>query len=144
MPKAIDPDAVFPYVLKDDRELKDGHKDKTVFQLGTLKARKYAGLQDSAITVTGGKKDRETNCKSGTVELDVLHEGLKGWSNFNDENGDPIEFETSDSRNAMDRNLSRLRHKHREELADVITDGAEPDEEEVKNSPSQDTSPPVN
>jgi hypothetical protein len=128
MPVAIDTEETFDYVLKCDSELPEDDPGRTVFHLGTLSARKYAQLQDGSISWVG-TEEREARVKSGTTELAVLMEGVKGWSNLKKSNGEEVIYKYA----SLEKLLSHLKPSHRTELAEVILNGSELSEEDEKN-----------
>lgn len=123
MPIALDPKSTFPFVLKEDRELPE--EQRTVFQLRGLTVSEEAQVSDSMLMAHSGSD--EVAFRAGTHQLTVLRYGLKGWENFLDAEGQPVEFETTKGhpRVVTDELLDRLLPKHRQELVQAVLDRGE-------------------
>lgn len=111
MPIALSPRETFEYQLIDDRQpaTKEGGERltdpaKTIFIFRPLTLDEDAEVQDAALNSAG-------DLRYGTFWLVRLRRGLKGWRNFADAAGKPIEFSLA--------NLERLSIKHRIELAEA-------------------------
>lgn len=78
----------FEYVVEEDR--KRPEKDQTRFRLRTLTVPERAECERTEFSQVG----EEINLVSDQLERaqKVLGYALLGWSNFCDENGDPVEF----------------------------------------------------
>lgn len=110
MPIALTPQSEYEYQLECDR-LPDGGTDpsKTVFVFQPLTVQAEAEIQNQSFVITpGGVIDR---FNVGSNILARLKYGLKGWRNFQDASGAPVEFSIS--------NLSRLSPANRRELSDA-------------------------
>ncbi len=131
MPKALDPKAPFDYVLKCDRELKDGHSYKTVWKLCGLRMKEETDVGNNLF---GGYMDsQELSIKGGTHLRKILDAGLKGWENFNDvdENGKPddvaawtivpVPSHDPEQRKVREEHLDKIAGPNRSELMNAIT-----------------------
>ena len=130
---AIDPAAEIRHIPKAARDL--SVEDQPVFILKPLSARESARIQDGAIESTVGGKGGETTMRvmSGGSALKALASGLTGWENFKTPDGTLVEFLHNNGKPHPE-NLDRIPSAIRRELAEVITEGAEMDEEAEKNS----------
>ncbi len=136
--RALNPLKEYPYVLEDDRSLP--RSEQTIWWLKHRGAKSYWDAQDMitrGIKVHGGWKDQgafEINIPSGDLQFETLKSGISRVENFKDEAGNEIQYPGSD---ASDEKLfeffSRLRAKHRRELAEAINEGDFLRESEIKN-----------
>lgn len=94
-----------PYVLEEDKD-KEEH-DQTVFMLKNLSHDEWDVLVPS---ITGG--DGGSLSLMGSSATKILKKTMKGWENFNDSDGNPIEWSQN-----MKTNLNRLSAGQRMELA---------------------------
>lgn len=72
--------------------------DRTTFEIGTLDSRVYAMLRDKGTTVTVNPTAMSDEVDS-QINMNIVHfeaciYGLKGWDNFQDDDGNDIEFAT--------------------------------------------------
>jgi hypothetical protein len=88
--------AVEDYTLEEDRELPP--EEQSVFKLKILSPHESARLQDRMT----GEKTYAMNT------LDAVREGLKGWENLNDADGNPIKFKGSKAGQFEESNLDYL------------------------------------
>jgi len=130
---ALDPSKPFDYVLREDRDKPNGDPHKTVFHLKVLTPSENAAIEDNSAVMDSDGKMRVLN---GYATYEALQQGLKGWHNLRDVNGEEVEFPSGNIGKA----ISYLRPAHRRELAEAITEGNELTEEESKNSESPPTS----
>ena len=128
MPIALDPKATFEYVLEDDRKLP--LEEQTTFTLRGLTVAEEAKVADSMISSTPGAD--ELTFRSGTHQLTVLRQGLRGWANLLDGNGKAVSFEKERAHPSFvtDACLDRLLPIHRTELVSAILDRGSISEEE--------------
>jgi hypothetical protein len=132
---AIDPGFEYPYIPKCDKDLPEG--EQTTFSLKVLDAKVYARITNSS---TLNPNTREVRVRGGTVLLDTLREGLVGWNNFKDRDGNPIDFKfnkVGKGQRASDESISRIPPKIRSELSDQITEMSDLNKEEAKNLESE-------
>lgn len=87
-------------------------KEQTVFHVRFLTAKEQADLRDRVYNVSGFGEKRSEKFLSGTIALEALRIGLKGWENFNFDDGEPIPF-TED-------NFSCIPPRERDEIANYI------------------------
>jgi hypothetical protein len=89
-------DATRKYVSKLDPS--KGTKDETVFEIGTLDSRIMGRIMDKATTITVDPARPEdevsTQVNSSEAAFETVMYGLRGWSNFQDGDGNDIEFKT--------------------------------------------------
>jgi len=112
--KGIRTDKPVEYVCKCDRDLpKDS---QTIFVVKLLTPEEQAKHRDQMYSVKGIGAQRKEQFLTGTVSLDALRMGLKGWKNFKFEDGEEIQFK--------DENLACIPSTQRDELANYIR-GAE-------------------
>lgn len=125
---AVDPNRTFDYVLKGDRKLPV--EQQTVFKLKVLSAKELARLEDniSLMDLNGVMQ-----VKSGSIILETLRIGLRGWDTFHDKNGNLIEFRDNNGK-PRDDNFDLLRPEWRRELANAITEQTKLSGDEIKNS----------
>lgn len=114
--KAIDPEKIIDFIAKKEQGDKVPEEEKTVFKVKMLTAREGAELRDDLYNVSGSGKEREEKLKSGTIELKALRKGIKGWENFQDDDGEEIEFDSG----KIDKMLDKIPPDIRMELADFI------------------------
>lgn len=136
MATAVDPSAVYTYVLKEDRELP--REEQTKFKLRSLSAGEQAKVKDS--TAGWENETGRMQMNSGTVELMALRFGLVGWEGFRDASGNEVEFDGTKRKvngvsimQPSDAALSRLAPRHRMELAEQITNHGSLTPDEVGN-----------
>jgi len=130
MPIALDPQATFDYVLEDDRKLPK--EEQTVFTLRGLTVSEEARVADTMISSIPGQE--ELAFRSGTHQLTVLRQGLRGWSNFNSPEGEEVPFDKSRAHPKVitDDCLDRLSSVHRQEIVSAILDRGAVTESEGK------------
>lgn len=125
-PIAITPATSWDWQLPEDRA-DDGTIDptQTIFQLGALTVEQEAKIEDMATElvidtdgVSGGRMRR------GTVTLQVLEGGLRGWRNFFDSAGNAVEFRTAGGKppRCAIACLSALSGEQRRQIANAITE----------------------
>ena len=87
----FNPNYTWPYSLKRDTD------NPTVFLLGPLDGALRAHLDDNNIGFSmnqaGGDKLADINWKNNQRNLQIVRFGVRGWENFNDANGKPLECE---------------------------------------------------
>jgi len=109
------------YICKDDRDLPV--EEQTIFTLRRIPLPKLAKIEDELYKATGIGKRREEKIRTGNNQMKILQEGLAGWENFKDEDGEDIPF-------SNDVNLfSSIPADARRELADAILGQAGADED---------------
>jgi hypothetical protein len=124
---AIDPDATFDHVLREERD----SAEPTVFKLKPLTARQLAQIEDMLVVHLGGG----VRLNTGMQTLEVLRLGLVGWENFKDAAGNPVPFVPITPKD--ERSLDLLHPRWRVELANAVTEHAKLTEEQRKNSGSE-------
>tara|TARA_R110000824_G_scaffold209433_1_gene395214 strand:+ start:115 stop:507 length:393 start_codon:yes stop_codon:yes gene_type:complete len=130
MPIALDPKATFDYVVEDDRKLPK--EEQTTFTLRGLTVSEEARVADTMISSIPGQE--ELAFRSGTHQLTVLRQGLRGWSNFMSPGGEEISFDKGKAHPKVitDDCLDRLSSAHRQELVSAILDRGAVTESEGK------------
>ncbi len=128
---ALDPSKPFDYVLREDRDKPNGDPHKTVFHLKVLTPSENAQIEDNSAVMDASGQMRVLN---GYATYEALQQGLKGWQNLRDVNGEEVEFPSN-----IGKAISYLRPAHRRELAEAITEGNQLTEDESKNSESPPT-----
>lgn len=120
MPIAKTPNEIWPYVLINERE-----QDKpTVFELKALSGSVRYAIKNIRFASGFGDADKE-----------VVIRGLRGWKNFNDENGNPVEFkwiEIEGEKFCDESNFDHLMDDELVELKKAILDRDKLTEEEKK------------
>jgi hypothetical protein len=87
---AINSDSVIEYSL-----VSDTSDNKTVFQIGTLDAFTRAYLDDSHTVIKRESGDYEDTSVHNKY-IQIVKHGLRGWKNFNDAQGNAVEFKTEE------------------------------------------------
>lgn len=108
--KGIRYDKPHDYVCKCDR--KKPEKEQTRFKVRFLTAPEQAELRDMIYSVQGFGDKRNERFLSGTISLEALKIGLKGWENFTHEDGEEIPFTVD--------NFSCIPPAERDEIANYI------------------------
>lgn len=94
MTVAIDPDETFEYSLTRDAK----QEDKAVFILGVVDGPLRVFLDDEyARYDLGGSEYKLTKIELGKKFSEFVRFGLKGWRNFNDKRGAPVEFKSAEA-----------------------------------------------
>lgn len=128
--KAIDPTQEHDYICKMEQKLIDTSKmskdEATVFKVKYLTSREQAELRDNIYKVSGVGQKRSEKFGAGTMDLDTLRKGLKGWSNLTDSKGNQVAFESG----KMDVMIDKLPPDVRSDLASHIRGESELDEGE--------------
>lgn len=127
--KAIRSDRAYPYVPKDDKELKP--EDQTTFKIQYLDPFVAAKLGDQIFDVKGAGSSRKERFLTGTQQLSILKQCLKGWENFvhpdsTKENPQLLEFDS----NNITEMIASIPPNVRAELADFARGESELDEGE--------------
>lgn len=141
--KAVSTQEVFEYVCISERELPE--HEQTVFLLSPLDVKQRTRLEDRTATMSGEDGQQVVNVKVGTVAIETLRYGLKGWKNLTDKNGKDSKFVTKRSKThgdieiPTDDTLKLIPAKARRELANAIDQESFLDEEEVGKSESQES-----
>jgi len=131
MPTAIDPTATIDYVLECDRDLPTD--EQTIFELRCLTAGELARLEDNTLTSTMDSDNKpEFRVMTGSVQINALQLGLKGWRNFKDAQGNEIPFKRRSDKCAKE-NLDYLHPHWRRELVEAITEMNDLSEGDEKN-----------
>ena len=134
--KAVDIDASQDYIIKCDKD----SKEPTIWKIGNIDSLTLSEIE--VTDVTYDEKNSHTQFKANILgrEIELVRNGLKGWSNFNDQEGKPINFTTvSVSRGGKtklvvsDMALRRIPTFVIKELAEAIRGLNKLTEEEVKN-----------
>lgn len=89
--KAINPSSQHPYVCKSD--LKLDAKERTTFSVSFLTADQQSKLRNGLYSVTGMGKQRKESLNTGSSDMEALKMGLKGWTNFKNEDGTEVVFD---------------------------------------------------
>ena len=125
MPKitSLKSDQVQEFTPELEKDLKES--ERTIFLYRFLDVKDAASITDDVYTAKGFGKKREERLRAGTQDLTILRKGLVGWKNFEDEDGNPVEWEEpigshQKIRDAMDKNLNKIPPDTRGEIADVI------------------------
>jgi len=125
MPKitSLKSDQVQEFTPECEKDLKES--ERTIFLYRFLDVKDAASITDDVYTAKGFGKKREERLRAGTQDLTILRKGLVGWKNFEDDGGNPVEWEDpigshQKIRDAMDRNLNKIPPDTRGEIADVI------------------------
>jgi hypothetical protein len=75
-----------------------GTPEEAVFKIGTLDSRIFGMIRDRATTMdvdpTNPEATVATSVNANAVAFETVQYGLRGWRNFNDSQGQPIEFRT--------------------------------------------------
>lgn len=127
----IDPEAEHIYIPKRARELPVEKQPK--FKLKVMSAREAADIQNKTVSVL---TDNTMRVMSGDIMLGALEKGVKGWENFKFPNGNDVPFRENSGKPRKDA-FDFLPIWLRQELANVITSGANLSEQAEKNSESQ-------
>jgi len=112
--KAIDPNRMIDYIPKEDRD--KAKDEQTIFNVKFLTSGSNATLRDETYDVVGTGKQRKEMLKTGTTELKSLKLGLKGWSNFVDNDGEPVPFDGEN----IDKMIDMIPPIVRTEISDFI------------------------
>ena len=112
--KAIDPNRMIDYIPKEDRD--KAKDEQTIFSVKFLTSGSNATLRDETYDVVGTGKQRKEMLKTGTTELKSLKLGLKGWSNFVDNDGEPVPFDGEN----IDKMIDMIPPIVRTEISDFI------------------------
>lgn len=120
---AISPSEEWDYQLKADRA-DDGSIDraKPVFRIGALTPEDEAIIEDLTVTqIAKAEQAQSTQINFGSVKLETLRRGLRGWSGFTDAEGKEAKFEKR-GRFASDDSIGHIRLRDRAELVNAITE----------------------
>ena len=104
----------------------DKPEDRIIFLVTYLSALDAARIQDSLYAVEGWGKNRREEFKTGTMQVEIIKQGLKGWKNFKFEDGnivdwrDPIGKSAEEREKVMLDNIDKIPPEGRSELADII------------------------
>ena len=130
------------YVLQDERDLPES--EQSVFLLRALTLAQIMKIEDAAASVSPG--DNTVNIRSGSSKVVALEQGLEGWENVRDANGNQIKFKGTKKKVKGEtviqpdmETLSLIPPKYRNELAEEITNGSQLDEETEGNSSKSDS-----
>ena len=126
---ALDPLEQREYVTKADRDLPED--EQTAWILQPLSARDRMQLDDQFIAASAETDASDQTKTTYSMRLHgrnyaALQKGLKGWKNFKDASGKPVNpnFIGKDTNRKMtDASISRVSDADRAELAGVILDG---------------------
>jgi hypothetical protein len=88
MVKAVNIDAVFDYVCKDDKGLPK--EEQTTWKIGVLDSLTMADVSQMDVSFDPGSKEQCVRANIAGRELDYVRYGLKGWDNFKKANGEDI------------------------------------------------------
>lgn len=129
---ALDPGNTWDYVLKSDRKLPV--EQQTTWHLRTLSQRGMMQIVDHMSFRSDGEHVSTTGI--GTQSLDIVADGIVGWTNLLDTGGQPILAEVRNGR-LTEESLSRIPTNAILELALSIESGARMTEDDVeKPAPS--------
>jgi len=127
----------FDYVLFSERELPP--EDQTTFRLRPITAPENKRLQDLLVQRSNGSGH---TLNPGTAQYAALMAGLRGWSNLQDDEGNPVEFEAArGAASPLGKSLTGCPTPESldkiqpamTELANAIIDGAEITKDDAKN-----------
>lgn len=126
---ALDPLEQREYVTKADRELPEDEQTQWILQ--PLSARDRMQLDDQYIAASAETDSSDQTRTKYSMRLHgrnyaALQKGLKGWKNFKDASGKPVNANflgSGGSSKLSDTSLSRIPDADRAELAGVILDG---------------------
>ena len=133
-PVAVNLGGQYEYVLEEEK--KSDPKDQTIFLLRPLKWKELSEIQDRTGYLT---QSGEFRALAGTITTQTVIAGLVGWSNFNDAQGQPVEFKKNGGVCHMD-NLDLLAPDHLNELCNAISERGFLTRQEVKNLKSEQSS----
>lgn len=115
MLRAVDPDRVVEYIPKSQRKLKKGEKPTTfLVQFPDVTTSKAVG-DNTLNMITQDDGTQITQFTTGTSNVILLMNCLKGWKNFADDKGEQVEFKDR-SEDDLLRSLSRIDQSTRDEL----------------------------
>lgn len=123
---ALDPARTWDYVLRADRELQE--EERTVWKMRTLSQRASMKMVDRLIVSDDGSASMGG---MGTQSLDIVLDGLVGWTNFPDSAGEPIEAKVRGG-HLTDVSLARIDTTIMLELAIAIESGGKLSEEDTE------------
>lgn len=127
---AVDPERTFDYVLQEERDLPI--EQQTVWKIKVLTARELAEIEDNTSRID---KEGVLQVRHGSVVLNTLRKGLRGWENFQDAQGNPVPFRDNNGVPRED-NFDRMRPAWRREICNAITEQNRLTADQVKNSAS--------
>lgn len=116
-----------------------GTDQATVFTVGALSPRLSAMIRDKSTSIGASASSEETtvNVNINSANLEFVRYGLKGWTNFVDEDGNLVEFTTSRDKDgnevASEESISALAEPVIQELAREINDFNTLSEKQRKN-----------
>jgi len=133
--KAVSPKQDYEYILKAERELP--REEQTIFTLSHLSAAQEQFLSDKQ----GYQTDEGFVFTLGTSNIIALHLGLKKVVNFLNENGGEVEIERDEKKAYLPGKVrpikleffDKLAKDDRDEVANVIKNGGELKDAELKN-----------
>jgi len=142
---AVDTSATREYTLKSDvrpKALTEGEPwQPTVFEIGVLDGILGPMLLDKHTVTARKNRDSTVDMKPGSYMLDIVRFGLRGWKNFADKDGKPVEFIRTQMQVlgvgmrwvADDRCIAKLQSEWMSELSDAILNANQLSEDDVKN-----------
>lgn len=103
MAKAVNPFKTRPYILEEDRAAFRENPDfkPTVFRLGALTHKQHQHIRDNAIDVgqfSDGADGIRAGVKQGTIQVETVRYGVRGWENLTDDDGTVIEAKFRDEK----------------------------------------------
>lgn len=118
-----------------------GTENATKFVLGALDTRLMTSLADKSFeTITTADGDQVAKANQLTIAYNMVKFGLKGWTNYTDEDGNPVEFKQGTTNVGgkaypcvQDDLLARLPLELVMELAAAIQDVNSVSEQDSKN-----------
>jgi hypothetical protein len=141
MPTALDPNTPWEYQLLEDRDYandEDRKKRKngtvnpgnTIFELGFLTHKADADITNALVEAS--RDSDAISYRSGTQTMKILTHGVRGWRNFNDKDGNAVEWKSAGGRppKMQEACIDYLTPKQRTELANAIVRGSDVEEEE--------------
>jgi hypothetical protein len=107
---------VFSYILRDDRDKLPA--EQTVFSITTL-----SGVQKAYVMPLVASIDHKSFSGGDRAVTAALENGLSGWSNFRDENGNEIKFVPGFNGGASGESIARLSMNDCIELMNAVVSG---------------------
>lgn len=92
---------------------------KPVFRLGSLTPQEEAFIENETVALIDGSQ----RVQIGTIKLETLRRGLRGWRNMRDRDGNEVPFKSNGSPNRpSEESIGAIPLRLRAELANAITE----------------------
>ena len=131
---AIDPTEIIDFYPKSFRKMiADGmctEEEALSIQVRFLHSKEYATIKDRIVKSRGFGKTKEEFTEIGQLELAYIEQGLRGWKNLQDRDGNAILF---DSGVPIMKNIDKVPPTLKEEVSNFIAAGSELSDDEAKN-----------